>query len=76
MNWKKLIKDLAHKRVTQKQMAKFCKCSQAAISSIAKGVTVDPRYSLGWALIKLGKRHRIALEPMPDIAEIPNLVAA
>lgn len=65
MNWKKLIRDLAEKRVTQKQMAKFCNCSQAAISDIAKGVTVDPRYTLAAALIKLGKRHRIALEPLP-----------
>jgi len=62
MNWQKIIQDLGAKKVTQKQMAAACGCSQTSISEVSVGKTMDPRSSIGLALIKLAKRHSIKVD--------------
>lgn len=56
MNWKTLIADLVAAGITQPQIAKQCGCSQATVSELANGVTLQPRYPLGAALVALHKR--------------------
>lgn len=72
MNWKKLIADLAERRVTQKQIAAACGCGQASVSDIASGATKDPRASIALALLALAKKHRIKVEEAPKEAPEPH----
>lgn len=74
MDWKKLIADLMAAGITQPQIAKRCGCSQATVSELATGVTVQPRYPLGAALVALHKtttkRTRVdARKAAPDVTE-------
>lgn len=56
MDWKQLIADIVATGITQPQIAKQCGCSQATVSELATGVTTQPRYPLGAALVALHKR--------------------
>ena len=56
MQWKDYIAAIAAKGVSQNQLAKQAGCGQATISDLASGKTLEPRHSLGVALIKVGRR--------------------
>jgi transcriptional regulator with XRE-family HTH domain len=54
VDWKTTIAELAAEhRMTQREIAAACECSQAAISMLATGAAKDPRDSLGQALRNL-----------------------
>lgn len=53
MDWKLLIAELQSLEMTQAQIAAACNCGQSTVSELAKGVTKDPRHSIGEALRKL-----------------------
>lgn len=53
MDWKTLIQSLIDKGGTQAEIAAYCKCTQSAISDLARGVTTNPSFALGDALRKL-----------------------
>ena len=53
MNWLNLISDIKKHGLTQPQIAAICGCGQATISDLENGKTVDPRHSLGEALVGL-----------------------
>ena len=56
MDWTKLIADLCGTGMTQPQIATAIGCSQASVSEMANGITKNPKYSIGAALISLHKR--------------------
>ena len=58
MNWNTIIFDLQSAGVTQSEMAKECKCSQATISELLCSPTKQPAHPLGEALIKIHARNR------------------
>lgn len=56
--WKDLIADLQARGWTHSKLLKWLEaagvdCSQATISDLARGTTVDPRFRLGEALRRL-----------------------
>ena len=51
--WKKTLKKL-NKRMTQAEIAKACKTSQATISRLLSGARRNPSYELGERIIRLG----------------------
>lgn len=57
MNFDRLIDDLCAVGLTQTEIAKFCNCSQSAISDLQRGESQQPRYSVGKALIDLHKKR-------------------
>ena len=59
MQWKQYIAAIAAKGISQSQLAKQVGCGQATISDLASGKTLEPRHSLGTALIRVGLRHGI-----------------
>lgn len=66
MDWKNYIAAVAGKGLTQKQIAEKAGCGQATISDIASGKTLDPRSSIGLALLSVGKRLGIKATPTAD----------
>lgn len=59
MQWKQYIAAIAAKGISQSQLAKQVGCGQATISDLASGKTLEPRHSLGTALIRVALRHGI-----------------
>lgn len=59
MQWKHYIAAIAEKGISQSQLAKQAGCGQATISDLASGKTLEPRHSLGMALIRVGRRHGV-----------------
>ena len=71
MNWKEVIaKAMSRNGLTQMELAGQARCSQSVISDLARGVTQDPRFSVGQKLLELAtsrprrssKRHTAAVE--------------
>ena len=58
VDWTALISELQSLGMTQQQMASNCRCGQSTISELAKGVTKDPRHSIGQALLRLLEAKR------------------
>ena len=56
MDWKKLIESLTAAGWKQQQIADRCGCVQSAISELATGKVKNPRFTIGQALIAMGKR--------------------
>jgi len=56
MNWKNLLSDLIASGMTQVQIAAKAGCTQASISDIANGKTLQPSYSIGAVLVALHKK--------------------
>lgn len=63
MNWQNLINFLTSAGMTQMEIASECGSKQATISDIQRGITQDPRSSIGMALLDLAKR-----KGWPDLA--------
>lgn len=62
MKWQTVITDIkAGLGITQAQLAKRIGVAQASISELERGVSKDPRYTTGSALMDL---HRKALRHM------------
>ena len=53
VNFKRIIKQLGNAGVTQADIARATKRTNAGICRIAKGVTVDPAYSVGRVIVEL-----------------------
>jgi len=65
MNWKHVIADIQrHGKLTQPQIAARVGCSQATVSELATGVTENPRWMLGAALVSL--LTEVTRTPVPD----------
>lgn len=71
MDWKNIITQAkARHRLTQPQLAEIVGCTQPSISALERGVTQDPRFSIGQKLLELAtsrprrssKRHTAAVE--------------
>lgn len=58
MDWKLLIAELQGFGLSQGAIAGECGCGQSTISELAKGVTKDPRHSIGEKLRQLAKTKR------------------
>lgn len=56
MQWNHYIAAITAKGVSQSQLAKQAGCGQATISDLASGKTLEPRHSLGVALVRIGRR--------------------
>lgn len=61
MKWKNFIAALSKKGMSQSQLAKEAGCGQATISDLASGKTLEPRHSLGAALLQIGARVGVQL---------------
>ena len=73
MQWKDYIAAITDKGMTQKQLAAKAGCGQATISDIASGKTLDPRSSIGLAILSVGKRLGIKAIPLtPKQKEAAN----
>lgn len=59
MQWKNYIAAITASGMSQLQLAKLAGCGQATISDLASGKTLEPRHSLGVALIRIGRRHGV-----------------
>jgi hypothetical protein len=57
--WAQILDDLKSAGKTQMQIAKACGCSQASISELSIGKTLDPRYSIAIGLLAM---HREAIK--------------
>jgi predicted transcriptional regulator len=53
MDWKQLLADLRGRGWTQQLIAAHVQASQAAISDLNSGKTINPSYSVGRALVQL-----------------------
>lgn len=53
MDWKELLKDLSDAGWTQARIAEQCNVGQATVSELARGITTEPRFSLGDRLKRL-----------------------
>lgn len=54
MDWKNTIAEIQrHGKLTQAQVAEKVGCGQATVSDLANGITKQPNYALGCALIKV-----------------------
>jgi transcriptional regulator with XRE-family HTH domain len=58
MDWKTLIAELIAMGMTQPEIAARCGCGQTTISELYRGVTHEPRHSLGEKLRKLHTSKR------------------
>lgn len=58
MNYTLLVRSLTAGGMTQKQIAMLAGVSQAAISSIERGITKDPRASIAAALVNMAQRRK------------------
>lgn len=56
MNWREIIGDLLHWKYSQSRIAQACGCTQATVSDIYRGITPDPKFAVGLALVELHKR--------------------
>lgn len=54
-NFRAILRMLKLRGHTQGEIAEFCECSQPSISEIASGRTVDPKYSIGAALVRMAQ---------------------
>lgn len=69
MNWPTIISDIQrHGQMTQSKIAEFCDCSQAAVSGLLLGKTLQPTYPTGEALMRL---HRKAMQKAARTAKQP-----
>lgn len=54
MDWKNIIKQAQTRNsLTQTELAQRACCSQSCIADLARGRTLEPRYSLGLRLLEL-----------------------
>lgn len=69
MQWKDYVAEIINKGLSQSQLAKRAGCGQATISDLVSGRTQEPRYSLGVALMRIGKSQGVktprAIQPAP-----------
>lgn len=56
MDWSKIIEELQHVGLTQKEIAKHCGCSQGLISQIKTGILIKVSYDVGNALKQLHQK--------------------
>ena len=70
MDWKNIIKQAQTRNsLTQAELAQKADCSQSCIADLARGRTIEPRYSLGLRLIDLANTQPATLAPAgSDIA--------
>lgn len=72
MQWKHYIAAIAAKGVSQSQLAKLAGCGQATISDLASGKTLEPRHSLGVALIRIGRRYGVKASTLVSSSTEPT----
>lgn len=65
MDWKSLIAELQAFGLSQGVIAERCRCGQSTISELSKGVTKDPRHSIGEALRRLVEEKRAEKQAAP-----------
>lgn len=53
MDWKQLLADLRSRGWTQQFVADRVRASQAGISDLSRGITTNPTYAVGRALVEL-----------------------
>lgn len=68
-DWTSVISAIHKRGLTQVQIASACSCAQATISDLAKGITSDPRHTLGVALIRLSEAPDEEIERIKSPAE-------
>lgn len=56
-NFRAILSTLKAAGYTQTEIALACSCGQSSISDLATGVTQDPSYSVGAALIRMARAH-------------------
>lgn len=56
MDFKTLLQELKAVGLTQKQIADQCGCSQATVSEMERGKTLDPHFSIGSRMVALHAR--------------------
>lgn len=61
MDWQNLIKSLVESGLTQIEIAEATGSTQATISDIQRGITKDPRSSIGLSLLAIAKRRGISV---------------
>lgn len=58
-DWPAVVRALVASGLTQPQIAQQCGCGQATLSDLVRGKTKEPRYSTGFALLRLAASRGI-----------------
>jgi predicted XRE-type DNA-binding protein len=66
MNWKKILSEIFATGLTQVECAALWGVGQTTVSDIARGKTLDPRCSLGMAMLAT-HAERTTTQPEPDL---------
>lgn len=53
MDWKKLLSELREVGYTQERIGEHCGVAQTTVSDLARGVTKQPSFDVGFKLISL-----------------------
>jgi hypothetical protein len=62
IDWTKLLSAIVASGMSQPQVAAACQCGQSTISFVLRGLTKDPRSSLGFRLIALARSRGIDVQ--------------
>ena len=71
VDWPAVLRGLKAAGVTQPEIALRLNCGQATVSDIARGKTVDPRFTLAAGLLRLAREYGVeanALSPVREAA--------
>lgn len=69
VDWPALLRGLKAAGMTQPEIAEQLRCGQATVSDIARGKTIDPRYTLAAGLLRLARKHRVDVRALSAMRE-------
>ena len=69
VDWPAVLRGLKAAGVTQPEIALRLNCGQATVSDIARGKTVDPRFTLAAGLLRLAREHGVEAEALGPVRE-------
>lgn len=64
VDWPALLRKLKAAGITQPEIALRLNCGQATVSDIARGKTLDPRFTLAAGLLRLANEHGIEVQSL------------
>jgi transcriptional regulator with XRE-family HTH domain len=67
VDWPALLRGLKAAGVTQPEIALRLNCGQATVSDIARGKTLDPRFTLAAGLLRLAREYGVEVKTMNPV---------
>lgn len=69
VDWPAVLRGLKAAGVTQPEIALRLNCGQATVSDIARGKTVDPRFTLAAGLLRLAREYGVEAKALSPVRE-------